>query len=131
MKPTLSYLLTAFRSFQDSSSGMWSYIDVFNTLIIPSSLEVAVQTIYVAGKINNVPSGPADVKVAIHGANGELIAEVNMKASLLEGDLNLNVEFKNIILASIGRYMISVHFNGKKLVDGNRYYFEVKKDGAK
>jgi hypothetical protein len=131
MKPTLSYLIPTVKALHDPDTSMWSYIDVFASLNISKQLDHAIQTFIIMGRIINAPAGTAEVTVYIHDPNGKLFGHVNMGGPVSEGDIDLRAEFKDVIFTIPGKYKLSASFNGKKLTDGGRYYFMVKKDDSK
>lgn len=126
--PTISFLLPSQRGIKDASTGMWSYMDVFESITIPEGLEFTVNDFHIGGKINNVTKGPVEVIVKVLNPDNKTHTEVPMAGEVVQdGDMSINAIFRNIQFTVPGRYLIKVYFKGKVLPDQDRHYFEVKR----
>ncbi|HEV2403379.1 MAG TPA: hypothetical protein VGS08_04210 [Candidatus Saccharimonadales bacterium] len=126
-KPILNYLVVAGRTLQDSATNRWSYIDLFDTILIPEGADTATQSFVVAGRLDNVTAGPSQTQVTITAPDDELAASIELSGQLEAGSVNMNAIFELIKFEKAGRYHLHVTYNGKQLDDDSRFYFDVKK----
>jgi hypothetical protein len=126
-KPTLVYLFPANKGIQDNRSGLWSYVEVFAYINIPSGLDFTITDFHISGKINNVPGGKTKVTIQVVNPEGQVHSEIDMEGSLEPGDMTVNAQFDNVRFSQPGKYCLKAVFNGEQLADNDYFYFEVRK----
>lgn len=128
MKPTLAYLFLCADAIQDSFSSKWTYVNCFDLFIITKGLEFSIQNFRVGGRINNVPNGTIGTEIKIVDKDEKVLATSMLSGELVEGDVQFAAIFNLVKFDKPGRYYLRTYFGGKKLVDGNKYYFNVIKE---
>jgi len=131
-KPILSFMLTCQRPIQDQPSNMWSYVDVFTSYSIPADLEFEIATFAIAGRLNNVSAGKAEVFVELTSPSNQNVAKVDLSGDIQDnGDLSFTAYFNNVNLSEVGNYTYAIIVNGDKLGSTKQHYFVVNKLDAK
>jgi len=129
---TISFLICAGRIIQDGMTKKYSYIDLFDQIIIPTGNDSFYQTFFVGGKLSVYKNSRYLVEVKIEGPNKKVIGKVSFpEADLVTGDVPLSAFFALVKFTDAGRHYIRVSVNNEDLKDGNKFYFDVVKLGGK
>lgn len=128
MSPALAYLFLCADAIQDKTTFKWTFINCFDLFIISTGLEFTIQNFRVAGKLNNVPAGTTNTEIRIVDKKEKIIATSVLSGLLEQGDVQFAAVFNLVKFDKPGRYFFRTYFGGKKLADGNRYYFDVIKE---
>ena len=111
---------------------MWSYVDVFTSYSIPADLEFEIATFAIAGRLNNVSAGKAEVFVELTSPSNQNVAKVDLSGDIQDnGDLSFTAYFNNVNLSEVGNYTYAIIVNGDKLGSTKQHYFVVNKLDAK
>lgn len=130
MKPTLAYLFMVADSIQDKLTNKWTHVNQFNLLIIPKNSDHLLTNFRVVGQINNVQDGPSVTEIRIVDKQEKTIESSVLRGTLVKGDVQFSAMFLLAKFDTPGRYYLRAYTDGKKLMDGNKYYFEVTKADA-
>lgn len=128
---TISYLLCAGRVIQDTVTGKYSYIDIFDRIMLLKDQKSIWQAFYIAGKLSNIQAGKYNIEVQIIDPESKEFGKVTfVSRDLVAGDATFSAYYALLNVEKVGRYNIKILINGKVLVDKvNRYYFDVVRLG--
>lgn len=127
-EPSVSYLLTTGKIIQDSASGKFSFIDVFDIIVIPKNDPSTIQSFSIGGKLMNAKAGILSVDVKILNPKGEVLSKMPLSGKVNGGDVELSVLFPIVEFKDEGVYLLKVSMDGKDLPDDNKFYFKVRKE---
>jgi hypothetical protein len=127
---SIIFLVGAGRIIQDTISNKYSYIDLFDMIIIPKENDFWYQTFYVGGKLQVSQSQKYVIEVKIEDPNKTIIGSVLFpETDLVTGEVPLSAFFALVKVSNAGRHYIRVSVNGEEIKD-DRFAFEVVKLGG-
>ena len=127
MANTLSYLLTCGRVIKDQTTQFFTYLDVFDVLVIPKGNEFLIQSFWIAGKLYLDTSGKVEAKIKFIYPDGTESAPSSVNGIVNPGYLQITAYFNMIKFTQIGRYHLKINFQGEDLETSDKFYFEVVK----
>jgi hypothetical protein len=127
-KTSVAFLIFANRVIQDAISGKWSYIDVFDEIVIPASLDYFYQSFNIGGRLNNVPAGETKMELRLIDPNDLVFATQVLTGTLQKGDVGLTAAFNLLKFVLPGIYTLQIFFNGAELPTSNKYHIKVSKE---
>ena len=129
MSPLLSYLLVCGRVIRDEYiGGLFTYLDIFEVVLIPKGQTSTVRSFVVVGKLNAAKSGLLNIEVKIIDPDKNEFAKSVIVGPAAMGDTEIAARFDLLTFQKTGRYTLQVTVDGTPLEDGGRYYFEVKNE---
>ncbi len=127
MANTLSYLLTCGRVIKDQNTQFFTYLDVFDMLVIPKGSEFLIQSFCVAGKLHLDISGQVEAKIKFIYPDGTESIPSSVSGIVNPGYLEITASFNMVKFSQIGKHYLKVNFQGEQLETSNKFYFEVIK----
>lgn len=129
MESYVSYLVATTRVMRDANkNGLFSFIDVFESLVIPKKLESATQSFTVAGKIYTDKAGFLKINVSVLNPKKEILNTVELSGDFVVGVIHISATFNLITFTTVGKHFLKVSINGKQLEDNDKFYFDVIKE---
>jgi hypothetical protein len=125
--PAISFLIFAGSAIKDAYTGKWSYINVFDEIVIPSNLEFFYQSFYIGGRINHVPAGDSTTEIQLLDPNGSIFASQKLTGTLVAGDVGFAADFDLVKFEILGKYKVNLIFNGHALSTSSKTYVTVSK----
>jgi hypothetical protein len=125
--PAISFLIFAGSAIKDVYTGKWSYINVFDEIVIPSNLEFFYQSFCIGGRINHVSAGDSTTEIQLLDPNGNIFASQELTGTLVTGDVGFAANFDLVKFEILGKYKVNLIFNGHVLPTSNKTYIAVSK----
>ncbi len=129
MKTQVSYLLTTGRVVKDEyKGGLYSYIDIFESILIPKNQNFWIQSFVVAGKIYTSKNGLLNIEVSILDPENIEFKTNKLSGTFVVGDIEVTTAFNLMKFEKLGRYLIKIKVDGELLEDNDKFYLEVVKE---
>lgn len=112
---------------RDETSKKFTYVDVFQALVIPKGIDSYPLFFAVGGRLLGVQPGLANVVLKLQYEDGEVLANSKLSGEVLGGDLDVSARFDLVPITKAGKYYIKVEYNGVAIQDNDRFYIVVTK----
>jgi len=128
MAQTLSYLLVANRSIQDSSTSKFTFVDIFDNLTILEGLNEVIHSFSIGGRFLDCPGGPVSIAVQLIGPDGKEYGTPTIVSGAVEpGDVHFAANFPYFTFSRPGRYTCKVTYNVTEFYEPDRFCINVTK----
>ena len=125
MSNTLSYLLTCGRVIKDQNTQFFTYLDIFDALVIPRGQDFLIQSFWIVGKLNLDINGKVEAKIKLIYPNGTESSPSIVTGDVHPGFLQIAAYFNMIRFTQVGRYYLKINLQGEELETSNKFYFDI------
>lgn len=127
MSNKLTYFLTCGRVITDTVSKLFTFIDVFDSLFIPSGSDFIYRSICVVARVDSIERGEIRAEIRFVYPDNSESAPVIITGNAQPGPIQLAATFPVLKFTQIGKYYLRIKFQDQELDRDDRFYFNVLK----
>ncbi len=127
MANTLEYLFTCGRVIRDQTSGLFTYVDGFDTLFIPKESDFLYQNICIIARVYYAVGGIVKAEIRFVDPDRVDSTPVVITGAMSPGYIQLAAAFPIQKFTKVGKYYMKIKFQDVELENENKFYFEVLK----